>query len=79
LIERTNVVDDWTRVENEGILIRRGQARTFKSRLSVYSGQELGDRLRQAGFAQVTLHGDRDGVPYGPGATRLVAVARRGT
>jgi len=79
LIDRCDVVDDWTRIENEWILIRGGQARTFRLRLSVYSGQELRDRLQQAGFAHVTLYGDLDGAPYGLAATRLVAVARLGT
>lgn len=79
LIERNDVVDDWTRVDSEGILIREGRPRTFRSRLSVYSGLELRDRLLQAGFATVALHGDLDGAPYGLAATRLVAVARAGT
>ena len=79
LVERNDVVDDWTRVDSEGILIREGRTRRFRSRLSVYSGLELRDRLLQAGFATVALHGDLDGAPYGLGATRLVAVARAGT
>ena len=61
-VERSEVVDDWTRVENEWILIRDGRARTFRFRLSVYSGQELKDGLHAAGFVRVTLHGDLDGL-----------------
>jgi SAM-dependent methyltransferase len=76
LIVRCDVVDDWTRVEDEWILIRDGRARTFRFRLSVYSGQELKDRLLEAGFARVNLYGDLDGAPYGREASRLVAVAR---
>jgi SAM-dependent methyltransferase len=78
-IDRCRVVDDWTRVENEWTLIRDGRARTFRLRLSVYSGQELKDRLLLAGFAQVDLHGNLDGAPYDREATRLVAVARVGS
>jgi SAM-dependent methyltransferase len=78
LIERNDAVDDWTRVDTEGILIREGRIRTFRSRLSVYSGPELRDRLLQAGFATVALHGGLDGSPYGPEAARLVAAARAG-
>lgn len=76
LIDRCRVVDDWTRVENEWILIRDGRARTFHYRLSVYSGQELKDRLLQAGFARADLFGNLDGAPYDREASRLVVVAR---
>jgi SAM-dependent methyltransferase len=75
LIERNTVVDDWTRVESQVILLRDGPPRTRRSRVSVYSGQELRDRLLQAGFAAVRLHGSLDGSPYDLDATRLVAVA----
>jgi SAM-dependent methyltransferase len=76
LIERTWVVDDWTRVENEGLLIRDGRVRTYRARLNVYSGLELRDRLLQAGFGAVALYGGLDASPYGLDAERLVAVAR---
>jgi SAM-dependent methyltransferase len=79
LIDRNTVVDDWTRVDSQGILIREGRTRTFRLRLSVYSGLELRDRLLQAGFATVALYGDLDGAPYGLDAARLVAVARADT
>jgi SAM-dependent methyltransferase len=75
-IDRCQVVDDWTRVENEWILIKDGRARALRLRLNVYSGQELKDRLLQAGFGRVDLYGSLDGAPYDREATRLVAVAR---
>ena len=75
-IDRCRVVDDWTRVENEWILIRDGRARTFRLGLSIYSGQELRDRLLEAGFARVDLYGNLDGAPYDREASRLIAVAR---
>jgi SAM-dependent methyltransferase len=78
LVERCGVVDDGTRVDNEWILIRGDRVRTARFRLSVYSGLELKDRLRQAGFDAVALHGNLDGAPYDLAATRLVAVARAG-
>ena len=76
LVDRCRVVEDWTRVENEWILVRDGRARTFRLRLNVYSGQELRERLLQAGFARVDLYGNLDGAPYDREASRLVAVAR---
>jgi hypothetical protein len=78
LIDRSAVVDDWTRVENQGVLIREGRIRTFWLRLNVYSGLELKDRLMGAGFDTVALYGGLDGSPYGLEAERLVAVARAG-
>jgi SAM-dependent methyltransferase len=76
LIERNTVVDDWTAVESQVILLRDGPPRALRSRVSVYSGLELRDRLLQASFATVRLHGGLDGTPYDLAATRLVAVAR---
>jgi hypothetical protein len=52
--------------------------RTARFRLRVYSGSELRDRRRAAGFRTVSLHGGLDGGPYGFDAARLVAVARAG-
>jgi hypothetical protein len=76
VIDRNTVVDDWTAVESQMILLRAGRSRTLRSRLSVYSGQELRDRLLHAGFAAARPHGSLDGTTYDLDATRLVAVAR---
>jgi SAM-dependent methyltransferase len=78
LVELHEIFDDWTRIRNEWILIKGNRARRFKFHHTIYSGQELKDLLRQAGFADVKLYGDLDGHPYGPDASRLVAVARKG-
>ena len=42
---------------------------------TIYSGQELKDRLYQVGFKRVKLFGDLDGNEYGVNAKRLVAAA----
>lgn len=73
------IVDDWTRLRNEWILVRQGRAKTYRFHLTIYSGQELRDRLEQAGFTGVTLYGNLDGEVYGPDAQRLVAVAHKAT
>ena len=78
-VERSEVVDEWTAVENEWLLIRGETIRRWRSRLAVYSGLELRDRLREAGFESVALHGSLDGAPYDLDAPRLVAVARAGS
>ena len=78
LIQLHEIFDDWTRIRNEWILLKGNHARRFKFHHTFYSGQELRDLLRQAGFAEVKLYGEFDGQPYGPDAPRLIAVARKG-
>jgi SAM-dependent methyltransferase len=77
LVQRHEIVEDWTRIRNEWILIRKGRAKSFKFDLTIYSGQELKERMEQAGFADVRLYGNLDGSGYGPQAERLIAVGRK--
>ena len=77
LVQRHQIVEDWTRVRNEWTVVRDGRARTFEFLLRIYSGQELKTLLGAAGFATVTLYGSLDGRPYDLEAERLVAVAGR--
>ena len=77
LVERRKICDGWTRVANEWILIKEGQARSFRFEHTIYSGQELRDRLLGAGFADVKLFGDLAGRPYDWEAKRLVIKATR--
>jgi SAM-dependent methyltransferase len=77
LVQRHAIFDDWTRIRNELILIRDGRPKTFTFHHTVYSGQELRDRLELAGFRGVRLYGSLDGDDYGPAAPRLIAVGRK--
>jgi SAM-dependent methyltransferase len=77
LVQRHEIFDDWTRIRNEWILLRKGRARSFRFHHTLYSGQEMRGRLEQVGFADVRLYGSLDGDEYGPGAKRLIAVARK--
>ncbi|MFH1842297.1 MAG: class I SAM-dependent methyltransferase [bacterium] len=77
LIERHEVFDEWRRIRNEWILIRKGQVKSFVFDHRVYSGAELKDRLIAAGFRDVRLYGDLEGTEYGYGSDRLVAVAHK--
>ena len=77
LIQRHEIFDDWTRVRNEWILLRKGRAKSFKFHHTIYSGQEFRDRLELAGFTNLKLYGNLDGDEYGPKAQRLVAVAHK--
>jgi len=77
LFERHEVFDGWSRMRNDWTLIKNGKARTWRFHVTTYSGQELRDRLEQAGFNDVKLFGSFDGDEYGVSAQRLIAVARR--
>jgi len=55
--------------------IKDGRARSFKLHHTLYSGQELLDRLELAGFGKTRLFGSLDGGEYDRDASRLVAVA----
>jgi len=77
LVQMHEIFDDWTRIRNEWILIKGNRAKRYKFHHTMYSGQELSDRLQQAGFSRVKLYGDFDGQTYGPDAPRLVAIARK--
>lgn len=77
LFERHEVFDGWSRMRNEWLLVKNGRARTWRFHVTIYSGQELRDRLEQAGFTDVKLFGSFDGEEYGLNAQRLIAVGRR--
>ncbi|MEM6291219.1 MAG: class I SAM-dependent methyltransferase [Myxococcota bacterium] len=77
LIERIDVVDDWSRAKVEWLLLRGDAVERFHFEHTLYSGRELRDLMNWAGLSDVSLYGGLDGRPYGPGAERLVAVGRR--
>ncbi len=77
LVQRHEIFDDWTRVRNEWVLLRHGRARRFEFHHTLYSGQELRERLEAVGFADVRLHGTFEGEEYGPNAQRLIAITRK--
>jgi len=72
VIQRPEIFDDWTRVRNDWIIIKGGQAKTFKFHHTIYSGQELKDHMERVGFESVKLYGDLDGSPYDSNAQRLI-------
>ena len=77
VIDRREVLDDWTRVRMEWTIIKGNAVRIFTIDHTVYSGQELKDRLETAGFDDIKLYGGIDGAPYGLEANRLIAVGRK--
>ena len=77
LIERHEIREDWSRCQNEWILVKDGAAMTFNFQTRLYSGQEMKDIMRRAGFEEVEVFGDLDGNEYGINAARLIAVGRK--
>ncbi len=77
LIHRQSIIDDWSRIDAEWILVAEGRASTFHIRHWLYSGQEIRELLASVGFADVSLYGTLEGTPYDPQAQRLIAVARK--
>jgi hypothetical protein len=77
LVDRHQIIDDWSRVQNEWTIIRMGKVRKFNFKLNLYSGRELLEKMEQAGFNPVQLYGNMNGDVYGPNAKRLVAVGRK--
>jgi hypothetical protein len=76
-IEQPRFVDDWQKVENEIITILQGQIRRFPIRLWIFSAGELKTLLSDAGFRKIRIFGNLDGIPYGPDASRLIAVSEK--
>jgi SAM-dependent methyltransferase len=77
LIQRVVVIEDWSLIEGEWILLAGERASRFRVRHWLYSGQEIRELLASVGFADVSLFGNLEMTPYGPQAERLVAVARK--
>lgn len=77
LVQRHEIFDEWTRIRNEWIIIKGQEVRTFEFHHTIYSGQELKDRLLAAGFGDVRLCGSFEGEEYGRESDRFVAVARK--
>jgi SAM-dependent methyltransferase len=77
LVQRHEIFDDWTRMRNEWILISKGRVKSFRFHHTIYSGQELKDRMAFAGFMDIRLYGGLRGEAYGLNAQRLIAIGRR--
>ncbi len=75
LVQRHEIFDEWSRIRNEWIIIKGPEVRTFEFHHTVYSGQELKDRLLATGFQDVRLCGSFEGEEYGSESDRFVVVA----
>lgn len=74
IVQRPVIYDDWTRVKNDWTIIKGDHAKTFTFQHTVYSGQELKDRMEKTGFTNIKLYGGLDGSAYDIDAQRLVII-----
>lgn len=77
LVQRVSVIDDWSRVRAEWMVIHDDQIDRFHNYHWLYSAWEFRQLLLKAGFDDVSVFGNFDKAPYGPKAERLVAVAKK--
>ena len=77
LAQSREVYDDWYRIRSHWLLIRDREVTHIHFDTALYSGRELADLLKKAGFETVKLFGSLQGIPYDLKAQRLVAVATK--
>jgi len=77
LVQKREITGDWYRVKTQWLLIQKNQVTRLEFDHALYSGRELVDLLRAAGFEDVKLYGTWEGGPYDLNAERLIAVAHK--
>ena len=75
-IQRIQLVNEWTTLKSEFLLVRGDSTRRYHFTHRLYSGYELRTAMEAAGF-DVSLFGDFEGNAYGPQSLRLIAVGRK--
>jgi SAM-dependent methyltransferase len=76
-VSTREVIDDWYRIRSHWLLIRDQKVTKVSFDTALYSGRELADLLKKAGFERVKLFGSLQGISYDLKAQRLVAVAQK--
>jgi SAM-dependent methyltransferase len=74
-VQLREITDDWSRIHSHWVFVRDEQATHVRIDHALYSGRELADLLKKAGFEQIKLFGGLDSSPYDMNAKRLAAVA----
>jgi hypothetical protein len=77
LVQMREITADWYRIRSHWLLVREQKLTEVRFDHALYSGRELADLLKQAGFERVKLFGSLQGIPYDVNAKRLVAVAMK--
>lgn len=76
-LEEHAVVEDWNRVAGRWVVVNDSGRHDYTFRSWLYSGSEMKEMLKEAGFASTSLYGDLTGAPFDRSAKHLVAVATR--
>lgn len=72
-----SILDGWTHLYNRWIVITEEGRYEYSFAHRVFSGAELSDLLKRAGFAEVEIYGSLERIPYDQNAERLIAVGRK--
>jgi SAM-dependent methyltransferase len=76
-VQSREIIDDWYRIRSRWFLIRDQKVTEASFNTALYSGRELADLLKKAGFEKVNLFGSLQGGAYDLNAQRLVVVAMK--
>ena len=74
-LQERKLSQNWSWIENRWILLKGNKRKDFYLAHRLYSGTELLDLLKEAGFSRVRIYGGLDGRDYNQDAKRLIAVA----
>lgn len=75
LVQRHKILNDWSNVLNEWILLKDNSYKIYSFNLRIYSAAELKSLYRAAGFSNIKVYGSLKGNEYDEKAERLVIVA----
>jgi SAM-dependent methyltransferase len=71
------IVPGWEKIRVRWIFVGGGEPKEFTFEHRIYSGMELAELLRQAGFTEIGVYGGLDGRAYDREANRLVVVGKK--
>jgi len=77
LLVEARIVDHWSAIENEWILLEGGVQHVWRYSHRLYSATELVGLLESCGFGSVEAYGGLHGIPYDEKAEQLVVVGRK--
>jgi SAM-dependent methyltransferase len=76
-LEERRIRSGWDWIDSRWILVRGGTIWEGTISTRIYSGSEIAELLKRAGFGVVRLFGNLAGAPYDQNAERLIAVASK--
>jgi SAM-dependent methyltransferase len=75
LIQIHKIKDDWTKIENDWLLLKDNKYKKYTFSHTVYSSEELKRMLKDIGFKEIKLFGNFKGDEYNNNAQRLILSA----